>query len=596
MATVESLLVRVEAETSKLRSELNKAERATAKFEQQVNRAIGGVIRTIVGLGSVAALTAFGRSALNTADQIAKSADRIGIGTDALQKYRYAAGLAGADSKTLESSLEKLNKRLGEAAAGNKEAAAEFMKLGISIKSGNGDIRATEEVFRDLADRLAAMKDPAERTRAAMKLMEEGGAGLIVMLRGGSAALDAAAKEAEKLGLVIEEKLLRQAEQTSDQLSKVAQVIGTKFTRAALEAAPYVDAFATGLLGLTEHMDEIARVAEAAAAGLAVLGGAAVLNSIGNAVAAVGGLTAATKGLTAAAMANPFLAAATAVAAATSALLYYGDELRAVLSGTSELSEAERQHAAFMSSLNQHIAEASGLSRDAARAKLEEAIAVREATKAKLGEAAAEIERKRAELLTSRGSPTGAAAKALAGAYGDRKAIITEIDKIDELIAGLNDRLAGLGKTGTVATGNLAGGFYLLAEAAGRLGEGYDDAFMRIEKLTAWQREYNSGLDVEAEMLLKSLDPQFEYRREVERLMALKPALVRILGDEAKAQEILNRAIRDADPAYQQAERAAEERAEAMRAAAKAVEAAENLPDEIAAHPTVQTLFAEAFT
>ncbi len=58
------------------------------------------------------------RRAIDFADEIAKTADRIGIATDALQELRFATDLAGVSQANLDSALEAFSKRLGETRAG----------------------------------------------------------------------------------------------------------------------------------------------------------------------------------------------------------------------------------------------------------------------------------------------------------------------------------------------------------------------------------------------------------------------------------------------------------------------------------------------
>ena len=56
------------------------------------------------------------------------------------------------------------------------------------------------------------------------------------LLRGGSGALE----EMLDLGIVLDEHLVRDAEQARTELDTLAQVISANLTRAALEAAPVI--------------------------------------------------------------------------------------------------------------------------------------------------------------------------------------------------------------------------------------------------------------------------------------------------------------------------------------------------------------------
>jgi hypothetical protein len=101
--------------------------------------------------------------------------------------------------KTFDKALAELSVRLGEAKEGGDKQIATFQKYGITL----GDIAAlnTEEMFYLIADRIAAIPDPAIRTAAAFELMGKTGKNLTGILSRGSAALkemvDATSKVSE---------------------------------------------------------------------------------------------------------------------------------------------------------------------------------------------------------------------------------------------------------------------------------------------------------------------------------------------------------------------------------------------------------------
>lgn len=120
-----------------------------------------------------------------------------------------------------------------------------------------------------------------------------------------------------------------------------------------------------------------------------------------------------------------------------------------------DAAEAASEHRSKLEDLDRRVAESTELSREAAQAKLAEAIAERESTKAKLENARAELERRRVELLATRGAPTGAAAQDLLAAQRGPAKQIAELKKQDELIASLQARLDSIAN-GFKLTGALA--------------------------------------------------------------------------------------------------------------------------------------------
>src|SRR5688572_1650573 len=110
------LLVRIEASTQALRAELLKGETGVQHFSRSVNRNLSGIdtqlskvassFRSalgVFGVGlSVGGLVNLGRSALQLADNLQDTAAQLGISTDLLQTFHFAAGEAGIEVGTFD--------------------------------------------------------------------------------------------------------------------------------------------------------------------------------------------------------------------------------------------------------------------------------------------------------------------------------------------------------------------------------------------------------------------------------------------------------------------------------------------------------------
>lgn len=114
-----------------------------------------------------------------------------GLGTTAVQlaSIRRAATEAGVGAEKLDTAFTRLNVRSSEAARGNKEAAALFEALGVSITTASGDVRDSAEILGDVADKFAGMQDGPAKAALAVELFGKAGAALIPLLNGGSEAL-----------------------------------------------------------------------------------------------------------------------------------------------------------------------------------------------------------------------------------------------------------------------------------------------------------------------------------------------------------------------------------------------------------------------
>jgi hypothetical protein len=210
-------------------------------------RALGGALAGVAAVGGLATL--IDRS-ISAADVIGKTADKIGVGVEALQELRYAAQLAGVEQRTMDMALQRFTRRVAEAAKGTGEAKQALSQMGIALKDQHGNIRRSEDLLNDVAEAFKRTSDPAERLRLAFKLFDSEGVAMVNMLVGGAEALEATRRHAHDLGIVLEEDLVRNAEKARDQLDTLGKVVSANLTRAMLDLAPAIADVSSGLADL----------------------------------------------------------------------------------------------------------------------------------------------------------------------------------------------------------------------------------------------------------------------------------------------------------------------------------------------------------
>jgi hypothetical protein len=189
---------------------------------------------------TVGGLAALVNRSISAADAIGKTADKIGVGVEALQELRFAAKASGVEQETLDMALQRFVRRTAEAAQGTGEAKDALAQMGIALRDQDGHLRRSEDLLADVADAFTGIEDPAERVRLAFKLFDSEGVALVNLLSDGSDALDQMRERARDLGIVLDEHLVRDAERARTELDTLAQVVSANLTRAALEAAPVI--------------------------------------------------------------------------------------------------------------------------------------------------------------------------------------------------------------------------------------------------------------------------------------------------------------------------------------------------------------------
>ena len=149
-------------------------------------RTLGGAL---IGAATIGGLGALIDRSISAADAIGKTADKIGVGVEALQELRFAAKASGVEQQTLDMALQRFTRRAAEAAQGTGEAKDALAQLGITLRDQSGNLRRSEDLLADVADAFARIEDPAERVRLAFKLFDSEGVSLVNLLRDGSGAL-----------------------------------------------------------------------------------------------------------------------------------------------------------------------------------------------------------------------------------------------------------------------------------------------------------------------------------------------------------------------------------------------------------------------
>ena len=217
----------------------------TAGAFGSVTKGLGKVGLNVAKLGAafatlgVAAGVAIVRSQMNTIDALGKTADKIGTTTEALGAMRYAAGIAGVATTTLDMSLQRFVRRTSEAAVSMGEARGAFRELGIDVQSFNK--LPLEEQIGTIADKMGTLKSQTDRVRIAQKLFDSEGVAMVQMLADGSAGLKEMSEEAGALGILLSRTDVAQVEAANDSFTRAGAVIEGLISQFSVGLAPFVE-------------------------------------------------------------------------------------------------------------------------------------------------------------------------------------------------------------------------------------------------------------------------------------------------------------------------------------------------------------------
>jgi hypothetical protein len=183
-------------------------------------------LTAMVGAFTVGKAISSMKSWIETTDKMGKTARRLGITAEDLQKFRYVAQQSGVDTGTLEGAMSRFQKTLGNVAKGGKGAAVAtqvLKRMGVTMEEIKaGDLAA---ILPKVAAGFEKNVNPIQRAAVAEALMGKQGKELINMFAAGKISMEELMAEAVKLGL-ISNKTTKEAEDAADAWGKFETSLG----------------------------------------------------------------------------------------------------------------------------------------------------------------------------------------------------------------------------------------------------------------------------------------------------------------------------------------------------------------------------------
>lgn len=187
------------------------------KTGKQVQSALGffGVGFALAGLASK--VTGF-------ANQMADASRKLGVSAEFLQVWNYAATQNGIRTEAATLGMQRFSRRLAEAAQGTGELLPVLKQYGIQVRDSEGRMRSTTDVLSEYADVVMNAESSQEQLRLAFKAFDSEGAGLVTVLKNGSAGLDEWTRKAIKADVVVREKNIRSINELSSKLVELGTI------------------------------------------------------------------------------------------------------------------------------------------------------------------------------------------------------------------------------------------------------------------------------------------------------------------------------------------------------------------------------------
>lgn len=223
---------------SGLSAQFARANRSLDDLSRNVARASGAIQTGFKGITAAVAAIGLGRlinESIQFADELTKAAARTGIAVDSLQKLQFVASQADVEFGSLTNAINRLQNTLVLSEEGSDQAAKALARLGVPVEQFIA-LRSDQQ-FELVAQTIASIKDPADRTAVAIGLFGKSGAELLPVL----------VQTGEQLGQVNAQFLAIGGPVTADAIARVDD-IGDAFGRLGTATKSLV----TELLALAE--------------------------------------------------------------------------------------------------------------------------------------------------------------------------------------------------------------------------------------------------------------------------------------------------------------------------------------------------------
>lgn len=314
---------------------LDKSAKSADKYAKSTDNAtkrmttFNGIAKKVAATVATIGFVGLIKNTIDTADELGKLSTRLGIAVDELSRLHYAARLTGVTTQTLNMGLQRMTRRVAEAANGTGEAVGALQELNLSAEALNQ--LSPDQQFKALADALQDVENPADKVRLAMKLLDSEGVALIQTMEGGADAIERMGEESDRTGNTISAEFAAKAAEANDAITKLTATGQGMLNEFVVLLAPALQQTAEYL---SDNATEIV-----------IVTGAIASLTVGLKAARLAQLA-----FNTAVKANPYVLVASLIGTATVALIGY-------LGATKDAQEETEKHTEALDRLKTTIAE-----------------------------------------------------------------------------------------------------------------------------------------------------------------------------------------------------------------------------------------------
>lgn len=208
-------IAKTDEKASGVASTLGNGVKKAAKWGAAI---VGGATAAATGLTAMASKTA------ESADEVDKMSQKLGLSREAYQEWDYVLSQSGVDINSMQSGLKTLTNKIDDAKNGSKSAQEMFSKLGISMDDLNSMSR--EDIFNTVVSSMQGMGDTAERAALANDLLGKSGQNLTPLFNSTAESTENLKNKAHELGMVMSDETVDSGVKFTDTVDTLKRSAG----------------------------------------------------------------------------------------------------------------------------------------------------------------------------------------------------------------------------------------------------------------------------------------------------------------------------------------------------------------------------------
>jgi hypothetical protein len=255
-----SLFIELAVNGSRLTAELRNSETRTRAWARATEQSAAAAKKAFAAVGTAvvantAVLAAMYVTNAQALDSLAKTASKLGDDAANLKTYGLAAEYSGVSSDALNISLQRMTRRLSEAAKGGGEAKDAIAELGLDAQELAR--KPPTEAFEEIQRALEGVESQSDRVRLAFKFYDSEGVALVNVL---GATIDKAKDDVEAFGGALTSLELSRIEAANDSVARVGLGFDLLTDKLTAKMAPAVQVVADQLFASASQGDQLERV------------------------------------------------------------------------------------------------------------------------------------------------------------------------------------------------------------------------------------------------------------------------------------------------------------------------------------------------